>query len=627
MPIQSVSLKSTYIAFTGGLDVATPPFYAAPGTLRDSINMVESPMGGYERVKGYRRYDGQNILETLGSQTLVVTLTAPVLPGDIIIQDESTAICIDIRLDHHGRTIMTVIGDALAEGGFLAYTQTNIFVWDHFYWDDFFWTESAGGVPAGDILPIVPDLTRQIANELQLITAGAARDHIQPVPGSGGILGLFVWAGVLYAFRNSDDGSEAWLYHVSTSGWQKVDTGVTLLAGGRYEFIYTNFTGDPQQSAVYGCDGVNKAFRFDGSFTQISTGMAEDSPNHICEHANHLFLSFGASLQWSAVGLPMIWKTSQGAGEVVIGEQITNLLTIPGSDGTQALLVTGEDTTSILYGTGNDDFQLRTFRANAGAVARSAKNLEQTWMLDNFGITALATTQAYGNFAGTTSSQRVDPILVARRNNLLDTFIRRAENKYCLLFTDGYCLVCQVRHNNKGAYLASVMPVQYPAHIVTSVASIEMPDGGEAVFFGSADGMVYREGGNNFDGEEIEWDLTFHYNTIKSPNTVKKFRKLDLDYLSDGFFDATINTYLDYQDKDIVYQTNNHISSESQGFYWDNFHWDNFFWEGEAIRKSRVELHGNGRAWSMRLHGKSAINDHFALSGAIILFSPTRDRR
>jgi hypothetical protein len=92
---------------------------------------------------------------------------------------------------------------------------------------------------------------------------------------------------------------------------------------GRFEFINYNFFGTTGTHRMYGCDGKNKAFEWDGTyFTPIETGMAADTPKHISAHRNHLFLAFAkGSIQHSSIGDPYTWSAVTGAAELGMGKR------------------------------------------------------------------------------------------------------------------------------------------------------------------------------------------------------------------------------------------------------------------------------------------------------------------
>jgi len=217
------------------------------------------------------------------------------------------------------------------------------------------------------------------------------------VSGSGDILGLWKYNDDLYAFRNSADGSECKMYKSTTSGWTEINTGVTLAPNGSYNFVNYNFTGSSSTEYMFGVDGVNKAFQFDGTtFTQINTGMTTDTPIHCQQHKNHLFLAFsGGSLQHSGIGDPLSWGLASGAGEIGVGTEITSLTSMQGN----SLVVSGENRINVLYGTSSQDWDMRSFTTELGVVPETSVLMDTDLVFFNgVSVTSLQATQTFGDF-------------------------------------------------------------------------------------------------------------------------------------------------------------------------------------------------------------------------------------
>ena len=66
---------------------------------------------------------------------------------------------------------------------------------------------------------LVSELQARIENQRNLIGV---------VPGEGSVLGVWVYSGNIYAFRNKSGGATAGMYKSSTTGWQEVDLGQAL---------------------------------------------------------------------------------------------------------------------------------------------------------------------------------------------------------------------------------------------------------------------------------------------------------------------------------------------------------------------------------------------------------------
>ena len=49
------------------------------------------------------------------------------------------------------------------------------------------------------------------------------RAIIQEVPGEGNVLGVWVFSGNIYAFRNKTGGATAGMYKTTSTGWEEID--------------------------------------------------------------------------------------------------------------------------------------------------------------------------------------------------------------------------------------------------------------------------------------------------------------------------------------------------------------------------------------------------------------------
>ena len=54
------------------------------------------------------------------------------------------------------------------------------------------------------------------------------RSKINIVPGEGSVLGVWVYNGSVYAFRNKSGGATAGMYKSTSTGWSEVDLGTAL---------------------------------------------------------------------------------------------------------------------------------------------------------------------------------------------------------------------------------------------------------------------------------------------------------------------------------------------------------------------------------------------------------------
>ena len=138
---------------------------------------------------------------------------------------------------------------------------------------------------------------------------------------------------------------------------------ITLSPGGRLAYDLSNFADPAGAERVYGSDGVNLGWEFDGTvFARIRTGMVADTPTHVKVHKHQLFFSFAGSVQHSALGNPFSWAVILGAAEIATGFVITGFDIQPGAEGNAALLVACRQRLFVLYGNSVSDWNLVRYR-------------------------------------------------------------------------------------------------------------------------------------------------------------------------------------------------------------------------------------------------------------------------
>ena len=602
MPLQTPPVKYDLIRLAGGLDQVTPTLSLRPGVARRAANFECSVTGGYTRIAGYERFDGRPNPSDALYNTLTCTLTGSVAVGDSILGSSSAATGKVIAID--GETLIITretgtwsLGESFSVSGTSKGTVDQVL-----------------GVAADGLL----DAT------YKALAANDYREDIQAVPGSGSILGVAYYNGTVYAFRNNAGGTEAKMYASSSSGWDEVTTGVTLAPNGRYEFVIANFGGGTANYKLYGCDGKNKAFEFDGTtFTQISTGMSADTPEHIAFHKQHLFLSFGASLQFSSLGDPTSWSPISGAGELAMNGPITNLLVLPGNQQTGALGVYTRHDTSVLYGTDSTTFSLVPFNSGTGAIAYTAQNMDQAYVLDDRGVISLGTSLNYGNFAPATLTMNIRPFLQVRRNLATASSVNREKGQYRVFFSDRNALYMTIINGK----LIGAMPVQFD-HPALCVSEGEAPDGTEYSFFGSDDGFVYRlDAGTSFDGEPIAANINLVYNSVGSPRVLKRYRKASVELTGDSYAEIAFGYDLAYRSTAMDQAQDATYTNDLRSSYWDNFVWDNFVWDGSDISPSEIEVTGTAENMAIRISSVSAIIQPFTVNNIIVHYTPRRGIR
>ena len=612
VPSAMPPVQTSYVQLAGGLDLVSPALQLKPGTCIDACNFVPETSGGYKRVGGYERFDGRPKPSEADYWILTVAPTAPIVIGDTLTGGTSSVTAKVLSLFSTTRLIT-----GRNSGDFTLGETLYI-----------------SGAPVGTISAQALRGSADVFTDLTYANLAAAdrRADIQAVPGEGSVLGVWVYDGKLYAFRNKVGGASAGMYYATTGGWVEVSIGVTQLPGGSYEFVNYNFTGAAGAYKMYGCDGKNKAFEFDGTtFTRINSTATPDTPSAIAAHQNRLFLAILGSLFASSPGNPTSGWAGVGStpAEIGTGDLITCLVPLPGDGDTAALAVYGRNKTSILYGYSTETWVLRLVSGDAGALPRTAQYVSTAISLDDRGATTLATTQDFGNFAAASVSALVQPFVNLRRGTATAASVLRSQDHYRLYFSDGWGLVFWIA----GRRVQAIMPIQYP-NPVACMCSNEDLDGQEVAFFGSTNGFVYRtEVGTSFDGEEIESWIRLAFNAERGPTVRKRWRRAVLEMLVPSYAKLYMTFELDYGDYSIPIAATSldefaqSTDSPGSGGFWDQFTWDQFTWDSPYLSPPRYDLYGTSSNISLLFFSKDALSAPFTLQSVLLHYTPRRLQR
>uniref|UniRef100_A0A6H1ZY33 Uncharacterized protein n=1 Tax=viral metagenome TaxID=1070528 RepID=A0A6H1ZY33_9ZZZZ len=372
-------------------------------------------------------------------------------------------------------------------------------------------------------------------------------------------------------------------------------TNAFSVPGGRFEFVNYNFYGSSSTKRMYGCDGKNKAFEWDGTYyTPIETGMAVDAPEHILAHRSHLFLSFaGGSLQHSSLGEPHLWSVVTGAAELGLGDECTGMLSMP-----DLLVAFCRNSTSLLYGTSIADWELTPLSNESGAIEWTIQKMGPGLYLDDRGVTSLSAVQEYGDLNANTLSKYINPLTKEKLSIVQNSVRIKDKNQYRLFFTDRSAITMTLNTGDDEDAVGFTR--QYYDKLPVCICSTENSSGEEEIYFGSTDGFVYQmDKGTSFNGNAIEAMIKFHFNHLDSPSTKKRIRKIVLELVS------PINTYVSASVEFNYGETGNQatvFANEAPGGYWDVDLWDLIVWNGVSVSSAPLYVDGTGLNFSLTIY-------------------------
>lgn len=412
---------------------------------------------------------------------------------------------------------------------------------------------------------------------------------------------------------------------VTLSGAQ---VAISPAVGGKGQHDKGNFFGQPNTIRVYGVDGVNPPYEFDGTtYAPIPTGLSPNQPTNIRIHKNYLVLSQGGSLIGSAPGLPYTYSGIDGAWEIACGDTITGFITLPGSQTTATLAVFEKSNTSFLYGLDVTSFNFITFNQGMGGLQYSVQNLYDTFVFDPLGVVTLQTTLNWGNFLPAALTKNIIPFVLQERNKLSASSINRTKSQYRAFFNDGYGLYVTLVNKQ---YLGTI-PVLFP-NPVSCIDTDYNAEGSEVCYFGSSDGQgfIYQlDSGNTFDGVGIAAFATMAWDALKTPRILKRFRACSFELQATSYTEFSFSYQLGYDSTNYGQPpSTTNAANFSPAFIWDNFTWDaGFVWDGQTLMPTDADLQGTAENIQISIGCNADYVAPFQLNSAIFHYSLRRGMR
>lgn len=676
--IPKVQVKTEYTRLYGGLDLESPALALDPGALISGMNYAPASEGGYERIDGYERFSGQPAPSAATYYYCPCTFTSggPSV-GDTVTGADSTEtaevivvgatyICVTkLSADFNDDEVYTVGGNAKGTfnaaqvekgetSGLLHATAMNLAA-DVYRADiaeptssgpvrggvmlngvNYCFIDNAGGTAgliykesAAGWVAVTPGNELSFGSGTGLIAEGdtitgatsnatAVVARVVLESGAWGVDAagrLIIGAVTGGPFQNPENLTVSGVEAATTS----LVTAITISNGGSYDFTVYNFTGSTDTKRIYGCNGLDRGFEFDGTtYVPIDTGMTTDTPSHVAAYKEQLFFSFRGSSQSSGIGTPYVWSAVLGATEIAIGDDITGYLPTA-----RALLIYSRNSTHQLTGNDTTDFVLDVVSDEVGAIEWTMQNIGNSYALDDRGIVETTRAQEYGNFNFATVSRRIQARIDAMRSVAVASSVYRTKNQYRLYGSDatGICMTY-----NMGRYGLQYQFTQFKYGVNVACAwTGEDSTGKDVVFFGSDAGMVYQaDKGSSFDGEDIEAYVFLPFNNSKSPTVLKTYRKATIEMTTVAYASLRYNPLFSYGDSTIQEHLAKTVENPGAGGYWDLANWDAFYWDADIVPNPSLTISGDGVNMSMTIYSKSDIDLGHKLDGITIHYTPRR---
>lgn len=670
--------QAEYVPFRGGLDEATPALETKMGRVTAASNHEPDLNGGYARIGGYERLDGRaapsaavyytmeladasgvsvddtltggtssatavvvyksdNVLAvTALSGTFVVSETAggstvavvPVANG--LIDDVDDEVLQGAAADYYRGLIQAVPGDGAIRGVWRHDAVIYAFRNDGAACKLYKATGSGWTLIAYNHVLLFDGGTAAIneGDSITGATSGATATVERSITYSGATgtsdaAGYLVLSGVSGTFSDNEN--------IQVGGATKsIANGASYqhnqLADGFYQFESKNFYASSSTYRIYGCDGVNPGFEFDGTvFAPILhpniTGVpSANTPHLVCTHKNHLFFAFpNGSVQHSVQGEPLTWSGFLGAAEFGLSHDVTDLKSQAG----KVLLMFTDEDTHGLYGNNVSDWVKDGVSPETGAKAFGAAVMGDTYALDDKDIVKMSRVQAYGNFQTSAVSRLINKTLAANKHNLVDTVQVKDKNQIRFVFSGGYFIIMYFPESGPPEF----MPCTY-ADNIACISSCKDENKAEHIYFGDDNGFVYEADiGPDFDGAEIEAVARLPFNHFKNPDERKRFRRCKPSIKTASKTTVMVTPEFSYGDEDTPIGLTKTMTMFRPGGIYDETNWDEVIYDGKAVAQPTVDTPGRGTNIGLIFYSKSRYISPYTLQGNRFFFERGRLQR
>lgn len=403
---------------------------------------------------------------------------------------------------------------------------------------------------------------------------------------------------------------------------------IVRLPGGQMDFCNINFTGAAGAYKMYGVDGVNPAFEFDGTtYVPIRTGAVPDTPSHVINFKEYLWLSILGNIEVSSLGLPYNWDPVQGAATFGVGDLVTGFAPNGGTYVTGSTMSIFTDRhLYTMYGTSPTlDYKLVTSIWDMGYAPFTAQPVSNdVYGWTSRGIQTIITTLTFGDFDYNSVSHEIQTLVNKKQGLTTASNSLHTKDQYRVYFSDGTALAVGLT----GDKMNGIMPLNYNLPVRCICTDTE-PGRQEVTYFGSDNGFVYQDNvGTSQDGAPLEAWIRLAFNHTKSPRVRKRYRRAVFEGFVEAYSKLNISYDFGYANPDV--QPSAPVADSGvtgAGGYWDQFTWDNFVWDSQVYFAPTLSIDGTEKNISFLVYSNYSQYKSHTFQGVTLIYTPRRLER
>lgn len=394
------------------------------------------------------------------------------------------------------------------------------------------------------------------------------------------------------------------------------------------DFCNINFTGAAGAYKMYGVDGVNPAFEFDGTtYVPIHTGAVPDTPSHVINFKEYLWLSILGNIEVSSLGLPYNWDPVQGAATFGVGDLVTGFAPNGGTYVTGSTMSIFTDRhLYTMYGTSPTlDYKLVTSIWDMGYAPFTAQPVSNdVYGWTSRGIQTIITTLTFGDFDYNSVSHEIQTLVNKKQGLTTASNSLHTKDQYRVYFSDGTALAVGLT----GDKMNGIMPLNYNLPVRCICTDTE-PGRQEVTYFGSDNGFVYQDNvGTSQDGAPLEAWIRLAFNHTKSPRVRKRYRRAVFEGFVEAYSKLNISYDFGYANPDV--QPSAPVADSGvtgAGGYWDQFTWDNFVWDSQVYFAPTLSIDGTEKNISFLVYSNYSQYKSHTFQGVTLIYTPRRLER
>ena len=390
---------------------------------------------------------------------------------------------------------------------------------------------------------------------------GFSKFNDNAVTGQNEILGVEFYRGAAIVARDQTSGNPK-LYSVPSGSGSHTDLSTSITLGAntsRVRFAQFNFNGTEKLFIVDGkgypvilaslvASGLSQLSSSNGS-TDIS------GASHVAVFKDHIFVSNGRKVIFSAPFDETDFTTANGAGIIDVGSDVTGLVSFR-----EQLIIFSESKINRLVGNSVADFQLQPIASDIGCIA--GETIQEISgdiiFLAPDGLRTLAGTERNQDFSLASISKPIQNELVSLTsvNTDFPSVVIREKSQYRMFGYEASTSAATSKgiigtqlQTQQGLQINWAETTGIKAYAATSKYTGKV----ETVLFVNKDGYVYKmESGNSFDGSDITASFSTPYFPITDPQTRKAIYHSTLYCDPQGSVDLDFNVKYDLSAPDVI---------------------------------------------------------------------------